>query len=115
LKFLSKILEKALEFKGILSSSEDYWSNFNSNEIKNNQDSSIELKEKNMNNNSDIRYSITTNDSICYTQNSEYDIHHLVKEDILNSKNQEYLDSRKPRNMVMSSNKLEYNLKGICF
>ena len=58
-----KLIEKALELKGILTFSEDCWlNNLNKLENINTNSNTKENKDKYINN-SEIRYSITTNDS----------------------------------------------------
>ena len=107
-------MEKALEFKGILSSSEEYWTNTNVNENKNIQSDCNCCEEKN-GSMSEIRNSITTNDSnllnsnYSITQNSELDLNHLNKEDFSILKNEEIYNSSKLRNLTLSSNKMEKN------
>lgn len=99
----------------MLLSSEEYWSNLNRDENKNDQSNGIESKEKiNVQNTSEIKYSMTTNDSFSFTQNSEYDINHFIKDEILDSKNEENSFSGKLGNLNLSSNKTEHN-KGIRF
>ena len=105
--------------KGILTFSEDCWLN-SVNKLENiNTDSNTnENKDKNINN-SELRYSITTNDSnilnssYSYTQQSDYKVNQTIKEEILNTKNEEFLNFEKFENYFQKINKTEQNLGNI--